>query len=103
MITSIRDTKEFRNIAKLHASLDRVYEEGKLVCYSTIDSFNYDEETVILNVHPYNDKYVLGIDQLLQSIQSAGMLKDYSIDRTTHISRNNIERLFYRTTIAEEI
>jgi hypothetical protein len=103
MITSKRDIDTFRNIAKIYSKRDRLYEEGELVAYTTIDGFDYNNETFLVNVHPYNDKYIITIDDALRIIQSEGVYKNYSIDRTTHICKNDRERLFRKTSIAEEI
>jgi hypothetical protein len=103
MITSKRDIDTFRNIAKLCCKQDRTYANGKLALYITIDSFNYETDSIVINIHPYNDKYSVSLNHMLSVLQSHGIYKDYSIDRTTHIYKNDRERAFRKTSIAEEI
>ena len=99
MITSKRDIDTFRNIAKLYCSLFKI--KGEL--HVTIDSFNYQHETVKICFQPLRVRYICSLDYMLSTLQEYGIYKDYSIDRTTHISRNTMERLVHRTSISEEI
>jgi hypothetical protein len=99
MITSKRDIDTFRNIAKLYCSLFKI--KGEL--HVTIDSFNYQHETIEAYFHPIGGRLYFSLDYMLSTLQEYGIYKDYSIDRTTHIYKNDRERAFRKTSIAEEI